>query len=248
MKIIFYLLVIISFLGVFNFQATTAHAQGNGKTPVLVELFTSENCVRCPAAERALAMLEKEQPFAQAEIIALYLHVDYLNSPGWSDEFSSPLFSQRQNIYGRRFYMDALYTPHMSVDGTMHFAGGNLEKAQKAISESAKKTKAKIELSRTEDKLKIKISDLPEHENASVFLAVTETDITSKVSRNGELLRHPAVARELKPIAGISAAENKFEIESFLQIPANWKKENLKFVVFVQENQSRKILALGSSK
>ena len=98
----------------------------NKKSPVLVELFTSEGCSSCPPADTALAFLEKEQPFMQAEIITLALHVDYWNNLGWRDEYSSPLYSQRQTVYVQKLKLDSTYTPQMIVDGRLQFVGSNL--------------------------------------------------------------------------------------------------------------------------
>ncbi len=115
------------------------------KPPVLVELFTSEGCSSCPPADRVLIRLEKEQPNKEAEIITLALHVDYWDRLGWKDEFSSPLFSQRQTVYAQRLNLDSTYTPQMIVDGRIQFVGSNLGEAGKAITEAAKSPKANIE-------------------------------------------------------------------------------------------------------
>ncbi len=140
----------------------------NKKVPVLVELFTSEGCSSCPPADRVLAQLEKERTTADAEIITLALHVDYWNYLGWKDEFSSSVYSQRQNGYAEKFNLDSIYTPQMVVDGQNQFVGSNLGTAQKAISEAAKSQKANIEISSVADlknpKLKVNISDLPAHD------------------------------------------------------------------------------------
>ena len=47
-------------------------------------------------------------------------------------------------------------------------------------------------------------------------------------------------------LSNIKSNEQKFEIESNLQTKSNWKKENLKLVVFVQENRSRKIIGVNN--
>ena len=263
MKIIASLITVFSFLGLIichaqisstervsadniaNQQAKISPAKN--KTPVLVELFTSEGCATCPPADRNLAVLDKEQPNPDAEIITLALHVDYWNRLGWKDEFSSPLYSQRQEIYGDKFKINSVYTPQMVVDGSKQFIGSNLSEARKVIAESAKAQKANVELSDAAGKLKVKISDIPKHEISAVFLAIAEDNLSTDVKKGengGRTLQHSSVVRQLKPLGRILPPDNSFEIETVLETQSNWKKENLKVIVFVQENRSRKVLGV----
>lgn len=134
----------------------------------------------------------------------------------------------------------------MIVDGSAQFTGSDGNRATKEIIEASKDKKASIELSiDAADKMKIKISKPPEgRENASVFLAIAEDNLTTSVRRgenSGKTLEHVSVVRELKSIGSLGARDEFFETETVFQIQTNWKKENLKFVVFVQGNQSRKI-------
>ena len=233
-----------------NYSVERKHfSLAENKPAILVELFTAEGCAACPPAERVLAQLEKDQPVADAEIVTLALHVDYWNNSAWKDPFSAPLFSQRQMIYGQKFKISSIYTPQMIVSGTKQFIGNSLEEAKRAIAESAKSPKARIALVVAEGALKINVSEIPAHGDSSVFLAVAEDDLSTDIGggeNSGRVLKHTSVTRELKPVGRVLSADNNFETEIGLQLQPDWKTKNLKIIVFLQENQSRKIL--GTAK
>ena len=58
-------------------------------------------------------------------------------------------------------------------------------------------------------------------------------------------LEHQSVVRELRSIGTLNPQDKSAEIETTLQFNQNWKRENLKIIIFVQENDSRKILGVG---
>jgi hypothetical protein len=268
MKIILSLITVMSFLGLISYNVKKPAVSNKPteisprtqeeippakeKSPVLVELFTSQGCSSCPPADKNLAFLEKQQPSSEAEIITLSLHVDYWNRLGWTDVFSSPKYSERQGFYSNTFKLGGeVYTPQMVVDGTHQFVGGNMNEANKAISSSAKSPKAKIDLSISGDKLKVKISELPEHSYSNVFLAVAENNLSTNVKRGengGKILPHTSVVRELKTIGSIAAEDKSFETETAFQTPAAWKRENLKLVVFIQVERTSRIIGVNQIK
>lgn len=231
-----FLLLTIFTVGVFV-------SANEAKTPVLLELYTSEGCPTCPPADKNLLYLEQNQPVEDVEIITLALHVDYWNTRGWKDEFSSPIFSRRQEIYSKQFKINGTFTPQMIVGGVYQFIGSRLEEATKNILKAAKNPQSETILSFLEDdKLKVKIPNLPKHEAATVYLAIAESNLSDRRKID---LEHASVVRQLRSLAMLDASKQNYEADVYLQFQPEWKKENLKYVVFVQENYSRKILTVN---
>jgi hypothetical protein len=218
------------------------------KQPVLIELFTSEGCSSCPPADRAAAFLEKEQPVPQADVITLAFHVDYWDGPDWKDAFSSAAYSDRQTLYSKAFHLDEIYTPQMVVDGHAEFVGSDTGKATNEIADAAKASKGNIEAKVEKNKYRVSVSGLPKHQAATAYLAVAEDNLESNV-RGGENagghFTHMSVVRDLKPLGPLNGDADGGTFQADVAGKAGWKNENLKYVVFVQENESRKILAVA---
>lgn len=249
-------IALVILLGLFSFscQTNSSAAPANEAknpvqpSPVLVELFTSEGCNSCPPADRALMFLEKEQPVTGAQIVALELHVDYWDNSVWKDPFSSALFGQRQSLYARQFRTDQVYTPQMVVDGDVAFIGTDMHRASVVIMEAAKSGKANVSLALENEKLKIKIDNIPKAEESTVFLAIAEDNLSNNIrggENSGKKLFHTAVVRELRSVGVVNEKSKSFEASTDLQLQKTWKKDDLKIVVFVQENEDRKVLGVG---
>ncbi|NHF74202.1 DUF1223 domain-containing protein [Paracoccus xiamenensis] len=84
----------------------------HARSPVVVELFTSQGCIDCPPADNLLADLA-----TQGDVLALSWHVDYWDYLGWPDEFARPEFSQRQKGYNLSWGARSLFTPQIVVGG-----------------------------------------------------------------------------------------------------------------------------------
>ena len=230
-----------------------------GKTPVIVELFTSEGCSSCPPADALLKKLEEDQPIGKAEVIALEEHVDYWNSGGWTDPFSSAEITYRQQQYAGSLKTPGPYTPQMIIDGHTELIGSRGPSALDEIERAASQPKMEVTLtaasataegSRSFSVRVGKLRGASAKDVVEVWMAVTETHLESSVTageNSGEKLRHAAVLRSLRKIGEAKAAgEFSFSGDVSSKFGANWKRENLRCVVFLQEKKSRRILGAAS--
>jgi hypothetical protein len=227
-------------------------------TPVLVELFTSEGCSSCPPADKLLAQISARQPVKGAEAIILEEHVDYWDDLGWHDPFASAEATKRQREYSKTLHAE-VYTPQMIVDGRMEVLGGDEYAAQNAITRAVAAPKIPLELSwvgmtatmGAPKLLHVRAGKLSSGENAEVFMAITESHLHSDVKRGenaGRGLEHDGVVRKLTSLGKTNAAgEYSFDAQSAVKLSAEWKRENIRIVVFVQDARSRRIYAATST-
>lgn len=224
-----------------------APAASGGRTPVIVELFTSEGCSSCPPADAVLTGLIKKQPVPGAEVIALGEHVDYWNHGGWADPFSSAKYSARQSGYSRSFGKDNVYTPQMIVDGRTEFVGSDDDRARQEIAQAAHAPKADVQVAKSgPNRLSVLVDHLPasaKSDAAEVILAVTEDGLASSVGggeNSGRHLIHSAVVRQLRVLGTTSGGV--FTATPTVTPGQGWRHDHLHAVVFVQERGSRRIV------
>jgi hypothetical protein len=230
------------------------------RTPVIVELFTSEGCSSCPPADLLLARLEQLQPVDGAEVIALEEHVDYWNHFGWADPFSSSEFTTRQHDYADAFKLNSMYTPEMVIDGSKELIGSHNHDVRTTIAEAARQPKLEVKLEQNspvkENELRFtistgKLNEQLKDRKVDIWIAVTERGLHSDVKRGenaGEDLHHAAVVRALREIGTAEVGkEISFSGSVTLPVEVSWNRRNLRLVAFVQERSSKQIVGAASA-
>ena len=248
---------LVSLLGVLSVTAwmlgwgSDSVSEAKARTPVLVELFTSEGCSSCPPADRFLEKLD-HQPMAGAEMIVLSEHVDYWNHIGWKDPYSNHLYSERQSIYCKRFGLDSVYTPQMVVDGSSEFVGSNPNLADKAFAKALGVPKISVHVSL----ISADPSGLLVHldagalepsfgaREAEVQIAVALSRAESQVSSGenaGHSLTHVSVVRSLMKV-GILKRGQGLSQDVHLNLGSASESQDLRLIAFVQEPQQGKVI------
>jgi hypothetical protein len=208
--------------------AGLAHAQGpdaagRPQAKAVVELFTSQGCSSCPAADAVLGRLADRD-----DIIAISLSVDYWDYLGWKDTLAKPKFSERQKAYAKVLSNGMAYTPQVVVNGSVHVNGSDEHKIEWAIDKTAKAfaaTRVPVRLSAVDGKLVIDVGSAPPgaaHKEATVWLAVIARSVDVTITRGenrGRSVTYSNVVRELMPIGTWSGKPMTVQLErhSFMQ-------------------------------
>jgi len=238
-------------------MAIPQQAPGN-RSPVLVELFTSEGCSSCPPADALLAKLELQQPVPGAEVIALEEHVDYWNQQGWMDPFSSEQWTERQQRYAAARHDEGIYTPQMVINGRAEFVGSRERQARQEIEQAAQIPLTKILLhslaadKKDAERFSVSVGKLSisAGDTAEVWFAVTESGLHSAVARGenaGTDVHHAAVVRWLHKLGpGDPGKEPSYSAEPTVKLDRSWNRHNLRAIVFVQEKRGLRILGAAA--
>ena len=230
-----------------------APSRVEGPIPVIVELFTSEGCSDCPAADTLLDTLIATQPIAGAQIIGLGQHVDYWDRLGWKDRFSSAALTSRQQVYQTRFRTESIYTPQMVVDGRAEFVGSDGNAARKAIEKTLTAPHGTVTIDADGSRLAVAVTGLPRvppGDRADIIVMVTQSGLTTDVKRgenHGKVLKHAPVVRYLATIGQIAADTTAGSARADIPLGVDWQRDRLAVVAFVQEVRGRAILASASA-
>lgn len=225
------------------------------RTPVLIELFTSEGCSDCPPADALLEKLDTSQPVSNAEAAVLSEHVTYWDGDGWRDPYSLQDVTRRQGDYASRLRLDGPYTPQMVVDGQKEFVGSDGHRAVQVIENAARVEKVPVSLSAIqlegENTLAVHVESSPlgSPKPADVFFVLADNSDQSSVRRGenaGRVLTHVAVVRSLAKVGTIDHGE---AFSRDLKVStANTNHRDLRIVAFIQETGDGRVVGVGATR
>ncbi len=209
----------------------------------VVELFTSEGCSSCPAADETVARLLSKKI---DKVFILAYHVDYWNRLGWKDPFSAHAYSERQSQYASQFNNSSVYTPQVVVNGTAEFVGSDEEKLRSTVEGDLKKQPVEqltISTSRENDRVSVTY-DI--HNNSDVLLniALVQAQASTSVKRGengGRTLHHVNIVRALKTIN----ANGKGTVE--MQLPSELAGIPLEVIGYTQNKNNMEILSANQT-
>ncbi|HVZ50612.1 MAG TPA: DUF1223 domain-containing protein [Pseudolabrys sp.] len=192
----------IAFAAVFfSASAVTLSSASAGEPRAVLELFTSQGCSSCPAADRLMGKLA-----ADPTLVTLSLPVDYWDYLGWKDTLALHGHSQRQHAYAEARGDRAVYTPQVVVNGIAHVLGSD-KSAIEAVIAKTDKTAAPLTL--------------------PVKVAVADGKITVNVpdakgaSQRGEVWLCPVSG---KVIVTIQRGENRGRTLTYTNVVRRWVK------------------------
>jgi hypothetical protein len=226
-------------------QTLTAHSRSH--TVALLELYTSEGCNSCPAAESWVRSLPA-QGFRPEQVIPLALHVDYWDYLGWPDRFAQAVFTQRQRAMAALHRTRTIYTPQVLLQGKDFRTWHSLWPEVERINQTPARAHLSLQVTEEQKKeLDVQVTAVipapTDRQQAFLYVALYENQVQSAVNageNQGRTLHHDFVVRLWLGPAPIDGGSVKHTAR--LSIAPDWKPADLGLVVFVQQQHTGDVL------
>ena len=211
----------------------------------VVELFTSEGCSSCPAAEAYLGELTREARASGGRVYTLAFHVDYWDYLGWKDPFGDVAHTKRQRAYAKALKAANVYTPQMIVNGVDAFVGSDRRKGRQAIEAALKRSAAArlaLNVEQTREGIKVGYETMAMRKTVQLNVALVERGLVTAVGRGenaGRTLHHENVVRAFKSLRLTGDARGSLSLPR----PKSLKPEHASVIAFAQEPRSYRIVA-----
>lgn len=241
-----YLARLLTCLPMLAAFAAAPAVSGEDKVTAVVELFTSQGCSSCPAADALIGQYRK-----RPGIMALSMPVDYWDYLGWKDTLANPSFSKRQRDYAAARKDNHVYTPQVVVNGRIHTKGNNMPAIEKALETARMPGEGAVQITaeRTGAELIIEIGNRAgggQATSGTVWLATVkpEVPVTIRQGENrGRTITYFNVVRSLSPIGTWSGEPTKLKLPH-----AELVDKDERCAVFVQLGHSGPIVTAAWMK
>jgi hypothetical protein len=167
----------------------------------VLELFTSQGCSSCPAADRLLGELTHDP-----SLITMSLAVDYWDYLGWQDTLALHGHTKRERAYAATRGDRDVYTPQVVVNGSVAVLGSDKAAIEHAIAQTRAKAQplsVPVTLKIVGDKV---VADVPAATGALRQAEVWLCPITGKITVN------------------VGRGENSGKTLTYYNVVRGWKK------------------------
>lgn len=210
----------------------------------VVELFTSEGCSSCPAADDVLSTLTAEASRDGSPVYTLAFHVDYWDRTGWRDPYSASWATDHQRAYVSALSAQGLYTPQMVVNGREEFIGSHAAHARSSIARersTRRNERLQLRADRTDERVVAHFELSNPSPDSVVRVALVDQESTTDVlagENAGRRLRHVHVVRSFRSTPAVRSGDVAIAWPSDLSLDQRTKT----FVVaYVQKRGSLEI-------
>jgi hypothetical protein len=209
--------------------------------PWSIELFTSQGCSSCPAADLILGKLA-----GRPDIVALSFHVNYWDYIGWKDRFASTESTERQRVYARTLKQRYVYTPEMVVDGRAHEPGVKESTIEGLLADARRRSSRRTtpELKRSADgALTIRLAAAKLDQPADVIVFAYDRRHSTPIERGenrGRRLENFNVVRHFEVVSRWNGTAQRWTV------PADRFQPDQGIAVLVQQADQGPVL--GASK
>lgn len=203
----------------------------------VVELFTSESCSSCPAAEKLLA-----EYVDKPNVFVLEFHVDYWNHLNWKDKFSSPEYTNRQRWYAGIFNLNSVYTPQAVVNGKYELVGSDRQTLARYIQSNNGNTTVSLpDIKVNADERELLVSSQEKINNALLNIALVQRHAETLVKRGenaGVTIRHHNIVR------GFETAALDGNTSLKINMPEGLSKDECLLMAYVQNKNNGEIVSI----
>jgi hypothetical protein len=179
--------------------ATLIASAADAASPkAVVELFTSQGCSSCKAADDYFGELA-----ARSDVVALSFHVDYWDYLGWRDTLGLPESTLRQKQYAEVHGSRRIYTPQMTINGSTDLVGSDRAGVDAAI--AAGSLSVPVSMRRGPGTVEIEVGEktVPGRRPTTIRLVLFASEAEVAIARGenaGSTISYYNVVRAIRPI------------------------------------------------
>jgi hypothetical protein len=190
----------------------SASAANGAENRAVLELFTSQGCSSCPAADQLLGELAKDP-----SLVAMTVPIDYWDYLGWKDTLAAPDHTARQRAYAKVRGDRAVYTPQVVVNGAVHVQGNDKAAIERAIAQTRQQVgTAQVTLSAAGDNVNVTVAAAKDaHADGEVWLCPLSKSVPVSIGRGenrGKTITYYNVVRRWVKLGDWNGAERTWSV------------------------------------